>query len=415
MTGKFTILLIATLLAVPAMAAQTVNIAAVVNDSIITTSDVEQRRDIIMATAGIPMTVENQQKITPRIVQSLIDEALELQDAKSQSLTVTDEEVTKAIDGMGAKGENNESLRNFIQRNNLSMNSVEAQVKAQLAWGKVVQKKLRRNVNVSQDEVARAQKSSAAAPGVQELRIQAMNIKLSADDKGASAKKIAEDIMLQSKSGTDMSTIAAHYIKNPDVHFNPPVWVAETNLPGPLQQVVHDMKPGDITPPLRSNESVQILQLLDRQVASKQADDTEFALKQIAIGLPPKSDKKGTQKLRMAASVLRTDPGDCMSDTIPKVDLPTQVKFVRAKLGSMSPQQRAIVSHLEVGDVSEPLPGPDALRMIVMCEKIEPAAGNLPAADKVRQQLFEEKLELEAQKHLRNLKRDAYINIKGAE
>lgn len=407
-------LLLVLFAALPVAAAQ-VNIAAVVNDSIITTSDVEQRRDIIMATAGIPMTVENQQKVTPRIVQSLIDESLELQDAKSQSITITDEEVNKAIDGMGAKGENNESLRNFIRRNNLSISSVEGQVRAQLAWNKVVQKKLRHNVNVSQDEVVRAQHASAASPGELDVRIQAINIHIASQDNGAGAKKIAEDVALQIKSGADMATIAAHYIKQPEVHYNPPVWVPETNLPGPLQQVVHDMKANDVTPPLRGNDSIQILQLLDRQTVSKQTDNTEFALKQIAIEVPPKSDKKGMEKLRMAASILRTDPGSCMDETIPKVALPTQVKFVRTKMVTLSPQQRSIVSHLEVGDVSEPLPGPDALRLIVMCEKVEPAAGNLPAADGIRQQLFEEKLELEAQKHLRNLRRDAYIDIKGAQ
>ncbi len=412
MTRKVAFLIGAMLLAT-SVGATSVNIAAVVNDSIITSADVEQRRDIIMATANIPMTVENQQKITPRIVQSLIDESLELQDAKSQSITVTDEEVTKAVEGMGAKGENNESLRNFITRNNLSMVSVEGQVKAQLAWNKVVQKKLRRNVNVSQDEVARAQKSASTAPGEQDLRIEAISIRLAPGNEAA-AKKLAEEIALQIKSGTDMATIAAHYIKQAEVHYNPPVWVPETTMPAPLQQVVRNMKPGDVTPPLRSTQTLQILQLMDRQVALKQSDNTEYALKQIAIAVPLKSDKQGMQKFRLAASILRTNPGDCMSDTVPKVDLPTEVKFVRTKLGSLSAQQRSVVSHLDVGDVSEPLPGDDALRLIVMCEKIEPAAGNLPAAEGVRQQLFEEKLELEAQKHLRNLRRDAYIDIKGA-
>ena len=402
------------LMALPVMAAQ-VNIAAIVNDSIITTADVEARRDIIMATAEIPMTVENQQKITPRIMQSLIDEALEMQDAKSQSITISDEEVSKAIDAMGAKGANNETLRNFVTRNTLSMTSVEGQVRAQLAWNKVVQKKLRRNVNVSQDEVARARKATAAAPGEEDLRIQAIDIKVAAGDGGVNAKKIAEDIALQIKSGTNMATIAAHYIKQPEVHYSPPVWVPTEKLPAALQQVVHGMKANDVTPPLHNAESIQILQLLDRQTVSKQADDTEYALKQIMIEVPPKSDKRVAAKLRIAASILRTDPGTCMDEAIPKVDLPTQVKFVRTKLAALSPPQRSLVGHLEVGDVSEPLPGPDALRLIVMCEKIEPAAGNLPAADAVRQQLFEEKLELEAQKRLRNLRRDAYIDIKGAK
>jgi peptidyl-prolyl cis-trans isomerase SurA len=95
------------------------------------------------------------------------------------------------------------------------------------------------------------------------------------------------------------------------------------------------------------------------------------------------------------------------------VDLPAKVQLVRTHVGDLSPQQRSIVSHLEVGDVSEPLFGPDAVRLVVLCEKVEPSEGTLPNAEAIRQQLFAEKLELEAQKHLRNLRREAFIDIKG--
>ena len=402
------------LAALPAQAAQ-VNIAAVVGDAVITTSDVEQRRDLIMATAGIPATSENQQKITPRIVQSLIDETLQLQEAKNQSLTVSDEEVTKALDDMGARGESKESLRDFIKRSGLSMHSLESQLRAQLLWGKVVQRKLRRNVSVSQDEVARTQKSAALAPGEEELRMQAIAIKIMSKEKEAASNKLAEDIALQLKAGSQMPSIAAQYIKQPEVQFNPPVWVPEKSLPGPLQQAMRSLKDNDVTPLLRGGDAIQIIQLLERVTREKQDDTTEYAIKQLAIAVPKKRDKASLAKLRLAASTLRTNPGSCMDESIPKVDLPVDVKFVRTRLGAMSPQQRSIISHLEVGDVSEPLMGPDALRLVVMCEKIEPATGNLPDAEKIRQQLFAEKLELEAQKHLRNLRRDAYIDIKGAQ
>ena len=395
--------------------ASQVNIAAVVGDDIITTSDVEQRRDLIMATAGIPTTVENQQKITPRIVQSLIDETLELQEAKSQSLTVTDEELNKAIDSMGAHGESKESLRDFIAHHGLSMRSLENQLRAQLAWNKVVTRKLKRNVSVAQDEVLRAQKSAAAAPGESELRIQAMEIKFVGKDGVTAARKIADEITLQLKAGTPMPSIAARYIKQPEVAYNPPVWVPEKNLPPALQQTLHGLNAGDVTPPLPSEKSIQLIQLIDRANGPKQADTTEYAIKQIALAVPTKRDKASLAKLRTAASVLRSNPGSCMDESIPKVDVPTEVKIIRAKLNSLSPQQRSVLTHLEVGDVSEPLMGNDALRLIVMCEKVEPAAGNLPDADAIRQQLFAEKLELEAQKHLRNLRRDAYIDIKGAK
>ena len=47
----------------------------------------------------------------------------------------------------------------------------------------------------------------------------------------------------------------------------------------------------------------------------------------------------------------------------------------------------------------------------MLCERTEPAS-KLPNADVVRQRLFGEKMELEAQKLLRNLRRDAFIDIK---
>jgi peptidyl-prolyl cis-trans isomerase SurA len=339
---------------------------------------------------------------------------LQLQEAKRNSLVVSDEDVKQALDAMGPVGPKGEPIREFIKQRGLSQRSVENQLRAQLAWGKVVQRKLRRNISIPQDEVRRAQQSQAAAPGEQELRIGALDIAVTDSSKEADAAKLADEIGLQLKAGTDMATIAARYVRQSDVQYRPPTWVQEKALPPALQQALRAIPTGEFTPPLPSPNMLQILQVVDRKVAPKQADTTEYAIKQITIGVPKKRDKASAAKLRQVASAVRANPGSCMDDVMPKVELPVEVKFVRARLGAMSPEQRGVVSHLEVGDVSEPLLSPDAVRLLVMCEKIEPAAGNLPDAEKVRQELFTEKLELEAQKHLRNLRRDAFIDIKGA-
>lgn len=395
--------------------AANVSIVAVVDDTVITTTDVSERRDLIMATAGISLTVENQQKITPRIVQSLVDETLQLQEAKRQSQEVTDEELAKAIDALGTRGDSKEGIRDFVSKRGLSMRSLESQMRAQLAWSKVVQRKLRRNVTIAQDEVLRAQKAAAASPGEQELRIQALELAIA--DKAAEEKitKLAEDMALDLKAGVDMASIAARYVANPAVKFSQPAWVPEKELPPALQQALRSVKNGEATPPLRAGNSIQLLQVVDRKTAPKVDDSTEYAIKQIAIAVPKKRDKASLAKLSAVAATLRADYGSCMDETIPKVDAATQVTFLRARAGGMTPQQRAIVAHLEVGDVSEPLLGPDAIRLVVMCEKIEPSSGNLPDAEAIRQQLFAEKIELEAQKHLRNLRRDAYIDVKGTK
>ena len=399
--------------AAPAMA-QSVSIAAVVGDDIITTTDVTARRDLIMATSGIEPTVENQEKIIPRITQSLIDELLQLQEAKRQSLGVTPEELTKAIDTLATRGDDKQNIREFVKARGLSLPSLESQMRAQLAWNKVVQRKLRRNVNITQEEVMRVQQA-AASSAESHVRIQALEVVIPTAAAQEKFVALAESMATDLKAGASMAQVAIGYVKHPEVRFSQPTWVPEENLPPVLQQALRNVKAGETTPPLRAGNTIQILKVIERKAVAKQDDGTEYAIKQLAIEVPKKRDKASLAMLSAVAATLQVDYGGCESEAIPKVDLPTTVNFTRIKVGAMSPQQRSIIGNLEVGDVSEPLMAPDALRLVVVCEKTEPSAGSLPDAEVIRKQLFADKMELEAQKHLRNLRRDAYIDIKGAK
>ena len=412
--GFFAVLMVVGAFATPLAHAQSLGIAAVVNEEVITTHDVEDRRDLIMVTSGIPITPENQQRVTPRILQTLIDETLQMQEAKRQSIVVTDEDVAKALDEvtLGNKQLEPGGIKKYIAEKGLSQRTLENQVRAQLSWQKVVQRKLRRNVNVSQDEVTRAQQSQAAAPGTTELRIVALSVPVADAAGEAAAAKTVDDIALRLKTSPDIAAVAANYISRTDIKFSAPVWLSEESMQPALQQALRDMKPGDITPPLRAAGAIQFIQLLDRQVNKPQADNTEIAIKQISIPVPASRDAKSIAKLKAVAETIRANPGDCGSEKLPPTDLPVTASFARTKMGSLTPQQRSVINRLEVGGISAPLPTPEFVRLVMLCEKIEPAAGNLPDADIIRQRLFAEKIELEAQKHLRNLKRDAFIDIK---
>ncbi len=399
---------------ISASAATRINIAAIVGDDLITTTDVNERRDLIMATNNIPATVENQQRVSTRILQSLIDETLQLQEAKRQSITVTEEELKQAVDQMRAR-DTGESVREFVKKRGLSERTLENQVRADLAWTKVVQRKLKRNVSISQDEIARAQQAAIAAPPQVEMRIQALEFLIKDASKDAAITQQAQDAAAALKAGKSMSSIAAQLVQSGTVRYSQPTWVVESNLPPALQQVLTSIPAGGYTTPIRGGEVIQILQVMERKSAERMADGTDYTLKQISISVPESRDKASLAKLTAAAAAVQTNPGSCTEETTPAISLPATVEFVHAKYGELNAQQRQVIAHLQVGDISEPLLSADALRLIVVCEKVEPVDGNLPDADKIRQALFAEKLELEAQKLLRNLRRDAYIDIKSAQ
>ncbi|MFZ8469377.1 hypothetical protein ACO1MP_14730, partial [Staphylococcus aureus] len=78
---------------------------------------------------------------------------------------------------------------------------------------------------------------------------------------------------------------------------------------------------------------------------------TEIALKQIAVPVPPSRDKETLAKLEATVKALHANAGSCEDSMLPATSLPAEVKYARTKVGQLGPDQRAIVSHLEVGEV----------------------------------------------------------------
>lgn len=412
MTKRFILLL--ALLGVAATAhAEQITIAAIVNDEVITSADVNDRRDFIMATSEIPATAEAQAALNPRVLDALINETLELQEAKRLSIDVGDEEIEKAIAKLEeARKRPPGSLREFIAKNNLSAATMEKQIRASLAWNKVVERKLRRSVQISQDEVARAQVAQAAAPGVNELRIAAISIPIHSPDEEPKAAGLAEELTTKLNSGSDFLTLAQELAGTGKANLNPPVWVPEESLQPGMQQALRTLQPGQITQPLRSQGSYQIISLLDRRVSKPTSDKTEVVVKQFTLPLPPKKDKASLEQLHQLTDAIRANPGSCTDSDMGALNGQVRVEYIRATYAQMTRDLRSVIEHLGVTEVSEPLLLPDKVMLVTPCERIEPAT-NLPDAGKVRTALYNEKLELEAQKTLRNLRRDAYIDIKG--
>ncbi len=405
--------LLMVLAALPAHA-EKITIAATVNDDVITSLDVAERRSLFMANAGIPNTPEAQQQITPRVIQMLVEEALQLQEAKRQSITITDEEVEKTINALGAPSQPAGSVRKKIAAEGLSVRSLGEQMRAQLAWAKVVQRKLRRNVTISQDELARAQQAQAADVGVEEIRLAVLAIAVPSPDKEAATVAMANDMRAQLDAGHDLPSVAEKYRSKPNVQYNPLLWVTEERTPPALFALIKDAKEGALIGPSRIGNIIQFVKLLERRVTKKPASSTEVLLKHILLDIPPKTDKVQTQKLADSVAILRQNAGNCDDTTLPATPLRAQAEFMRTTFGALNPEVVSLLVRMDVGALSAPQVEGKKLRLVQLCERSE-SAGGVVVDEELKQKLFAEKMELEAQKHLRNLRREATIDIRGEQ
>lgn len=408
---RFGMLCLLAIMAAPAAYAQAIHIAATVNDAIITTTDRDERRALIITSGNMPNTIEVQQKLNPRVLETLIRETLQLQEAKRLSIEVSDAEIAAALPKIDAsRGQKEGSLKRFLETHPQLKRTTEAQLRAELSWSKVIERKIKRSINIAQDEIARAQAAEAATPGITEVQIAAISIPIRHEKEEERTAQFAKELSDQLNQGADFITLARQVATSGKAELNPPVWVIEPELEPAIQQALRTLQPKQITQPLRSKNTYQLIHLLDRRTKKPQAETTEVRLKQISIPLP-KNTNADYDAARATVDALRKKPGSC--DAAPTEKLPGKATatIARVTYAHMSPQLRDTVTRLNIGEVSDPILTEKDIKLVLLCERTDTPIP-LPPADVVKQRLFAEKLELEAEKYLRNLRRDAYIDIK---
>lgn len=77
----------------PAMSQQVVNIVAVVNDEPITAYDLRQRLNLIIRSSSLKDTPAVRRDLAPRVINVLVNEALQLQEAKRLNVHVDQKEI----------------------------------------------------------------------------------------------------------------------------------------------------------------------------------------------------------------------------------------------------------------------------------------------------------------------------------
>ncbi|MFN4090770.1 MAG: SurA N-terminal domain-containing protein, partial [Alphaproteobacteria bacterium] len=71
-------------------------IAAVVNDQIISTYDLDARLRLGLFSANLPATPENPQRLLPQALRQLVDARRQMQEAQRLNVTVSDDEMAEA-------------------------------------------------------------------------------------------------------------------------------------------------------------------------------------------------------------------------------------------------------------------------------------------------------------------------------
>lgn len=258
----------------PAHAQQTMRIAAVVNDEAISMTDVDERIRLVLISSGLPDGKEIRAKVTPQVVEGLIEEQLKMQEAKRNKLSVTEAEEAEGLATIAAQNKfEPEQFRQIMKQQGVPMKTLERQIRAQLAWTKVVKSVYRQQVDVTPRDVDNRIERLKSNVGKTEYLVAEIFLPLEnskrADEVQQFATRMAAE--LQAKKAP-FGPVAAQFSKAAGAQNGGSIgWIQQGQIDPDLEKVLLTMDEGQISNPIKAGGGLYLLNLQKKRTLSADA------------------------------------------------------------------------------------------------------------------------------------------------
>jgi peptidyl-prolyl cis-trans isomerase SurA len=274
------------LFAAPVEARVVEKIAAVVGDSVILGSEIEEKAAPLLSEAArLPEPTKRAARaaaLRREVLERLIDDELILQQATELKLSVTSEQVDASIEEI--KRQNNiddNQLSEALRAQGMSMAAYRADLKKQLLRFRVINIAVGSRVTISDDDVKtyydRHMKVGA------NVQVRASHIFV-AIPENADASVIAEKqgqarkLLERALAGEDFGKLARESSDDPATRNEGGDlgYFGKDMLPKAIEEMVFAMKPGEVRGPVRADRGFHVIKLVDRKTKDpKPLDDVK--------------------------------------------------------------------------------------------------------------------------------------------
>lgn len=388
---------------------QTLRIAAVVNDDVISVYDVNERIRFVLFSAGIPDTVEARRQITPQVIRSLIDEKLEMQEAKRLNVTVDQSEYQETIDRLEKQNRLPAGkLFDFISEKGIDPKTLDNQIRASLTWAQVVRRRAQGHVVVTDEEVNEARNRIIANMKKPSRLVADIFLAVDAPEDDATVHANIEHLRAELTAGAEFVGLARQFSQDASAPEGGDLgWVPQGQLDPEVDQALDHMKPGELSEPIRTAAGYYLVLLRDTR-APGASGDPEISLMRVALPATPGHTAPAGVLQRLGQTVSGCDD---FARSAHEADPNATVGTVKAKLSEMAPDVRSIVAELPVGHVSAPLPAGNGAQAVMVCER-QGGEAAIPSTDEVGRMLTADKLEQYSRRLLRDLRQTAFIDLR---
>jgi len=392
-------------------------IAAVVNDQVISVYDLISRIRIVLLSSNLPDTPESRQHLQNQVLHQLIDEKLELQEAKKKGVSASDTEVETAI-GLIEKQNNMKpgGLNEFLKAQNIDRGSLVDQITASIVWGKLVRRQAAETTEISDQEVDEALRREKEHANDPETRVAEIFLAVDTPTQETQVRATADRLIDEMRKGARFSAIAQQFSQSATAAVGGDLgWIRPDQLTPELAKAVAGMKVGELSPPIRTGAGFYIVLVLDRRngTSGSGESDTVYDIVQVVLPLPNGAGNAQRQAAAMTIEGIKNASKGCADFLrLGKEKGPQLTSEGHLRSSQISPQMRALVDRLQIGQTSQPILQKNGVGMLMLCAKRVGGGAGPVTRDSVMETIAKQRYDTVARRYLTDIRRQAYVDIR---
>ena len=399
----------------PAQTPDIVRIAAVVNDDVISMHDFMARLRMVTLMSKLPNSKEVRRRLAPEILRSLIDEKLKQQEAKRLGLTVAEQEVQEALANIEKQNNIPEGqLEPALRQNGIRLETLAQQVRASLAWNKVIRQRISPTIRITAEEIQEALERMRANLGQPRYLVSEIFLAVDSPEEEKSVRELAERLVQQIGDGANFGILARQFSHAATAAVGGDAgWIQKGDSEPELDAALGSMKSGQILGPLRTLTGYHILALRDVEVIeAPKPEDITVSIAQVLLqySADAKAADIASQK-ELAKTVSETANGCAdMNKLGAEIGAANIAVLDDVKVGDLAGDIRPLAVSLEIGKASAPVDLKNGIAVFMVCKRED--GSNLPKPEEIRARIAMQRLNLRTRRYLRDLRRAAFLDVR---
>jgi len=394
----------------PATAQDTLRAAAVVNDEVISVLDLAMRTRLAILSSGLNDSPEVRGRLQQQVLRNLIDERLQLQEAKRLDISVSQGQLESALEQLARQNKmSRQQFADFMRQNDVLPKVLSDQIRGNLTWQAVVQRRLRPSVEITDDEIDEIIGRLESSEGRNQFRVSEILLAVDSALREEEVQNTAQRLIDQIRTGANFAALARQFSQSATASVGGDLgWIEEGQLDDDLDRVLTRMQPGQLAGPIRSFGGYYLL-LLHNQRRISMGDST-VNLKQLLFALPTNPSPDQIAQMQARAAEIASSVVDCASvDALAEqYGSPGSGDLGNIKLSQLPPNLRSTVAPLPIGQPSQPIRVAVGISVVIVCDRERDGVDR----ERIRESLADQRVDLLSRRYLRDLRRAANVDIR---